>query len=750
MSGFLQVQRLHRLLFFLAASSFWMLPLSSNANSMDSVTVRVDAISSVNYYAFDTIFDNIAEGSATGHKPDFFAVVRFLLDDGTSVSCGSSTPVRNLHFATPMEVVCSNVRVRRPYRVELEVWDADDMLTPPVAAFQADLAPNSPSKNWQSLPFVSSNNQQRTFNISGENANATITVTPTPLTSEFHPPGRIRSSQYDIDPTLNEQLIISGNFDIPSPVSVVARPLSGGADILIASTSVPMPSFNFDWNGKTQSGQMIPLGAYQIVATGPYGIPTGTLVTPLQVVRRPGGQLHFIGVNPSTGPQGTRYEMRFAASSVGNYIQTIYDIPTGSHCYSTIPNPALRSFSGSLRVGDNYTNWDGRYDDGTLATAGTYCIQIGASSPSGAPFNRIVAEVKVVNSPLFRVLVLTNPIAPGLAPGQAINIVAEALTTGNAAPHVANEIRIYASSFPGSISTVPIGSCQNVSICRISLPANLIGAGTLAYFAEASSINQHDVRSAVRLTDLMPPVSGPPAMRMYVAAKMDSATRFVSEVSRHNTIDVVHYPGTGYDLSIPFERTLLLDTLSNDIRSMFGLLRNPREPSIIFTQIDSMSFFVSTNSIGVENTPGQATNSDDNLCLFNNLNLVSFADVNAIQHRVPCRDNAPGSYYSTQSIGSISWHEFGHAALGLADEYAPDGGYWWNAPNVYNSLLDCQRRGSSYITCALLGGTPSDPSFGWWRSDRSPNHMMDDNGRMEPDDLRAAIRKFDQCDAGHC
>jgi hypothetical protein len=129
-------------------------------------------------------------------------------------------------------------------------------------------------------------------------------------------------------------------------------------------------------------------------------------------------------------------------------------------------------------------------------------------------------------------------------------------------------------------------------------------------------------------------------------------------------------------------------------------------------------------------------------------NGVPFAEMQAIIHRVNCRDNADINHATFSALyGSplIVWHEFHHAAFDLADEYPPDGGYFETAdlPNVMKDARECALFGAEPALCEQIGTT------GWWRAAPKPDVMLDGT-RENADEKRRAILIMTQCKAGQC
>jgi hypothetical protein len=143
-----------------------------------------------------------------------------------------------------------------------------------------------------------------------------------------------------------------------------------------------------------------------------------------------------------------------------------------------------------------------------------------------------------------------------------------------------------------------------------------------------------------------------------------------------------------------------------------------------------------------------------------------FADVRAILHPATpapgnvntLRECAVDKTFSAEATETgVFIHETGHAGWGLADEYAPDGGYDPPDPfpNVYSSLdactadvghldgvaADCRGFDSSH-------DPDTDPDV--WVSDPASNDLMVDNRFARRADRRRMIYVFGLCDQAKC
>ena len=141
----------------------------------------------------------------------------------------------------------------------------------------------------------------------------------------------------------------------------------------------------------------------------------------------------------------------------------------------------------------------------------------------------------------------------------------------------------------------------------------------------------------------------------------------------------------------------------------------------------------------------------------------SWMDAGAVLHSALTRDlgncaKRDKHLFSATVLDITSMlHEAGHVPFGLADEYAPNGGYWEtdNVPNVYERLIDC------IADAPNLGRTGADcRSFdddSWWIfkdtwhvSDPATNDMMVSKGIPQGSDIRRIEWFFNECRSGRC
>jgi hypothetical protein len=210
--------------------------------------------------------------------------------------------------------------------------------------------------------------------------------------------------------------------------------------------------------------------------------------------------------------------------------------------------------------------------------------------------------------------------------------------------------------------------------------------------------------------------------------------------------DVAFHAGTGIDLADLTQATRLSDGIGTILNIFFGGDPAVGPTSVTADAGQSLGFWLARTPAVVGTTSASTTNATTwPLCSLGRLDSVSFADVQAVLHDVNCRDNAGNgvftSWLGSELAGSrVTWHEFHHAAYGLADEYPPDGGYWQDSmlPNVLKGPAECALFGAEPALCVAIGTT------GWWRSGPTPDVMIT-NTRENLDDLRRAKWIQDRC-----
>lgn len=143
-----------------------------------------------------------------------------------------------------------------------------------------------------------------------------------------------------------------------------------------------------------------------------------------------------------------------------------------------------------------------------------------------------------------------------------------------------------------------------------------------------------------------------------------------------------------------------------------------------------------------------------------------FGNVRAILHPVTpapgdvntLRECARGGVFSAEAGETgVFIHETGHVGWGLADEYAPDGGYFQANPNpnTYLSLAACTadvgNLGGVAGDCRGMDSvfdTDTNPDF--WVSDPASNDLMNDNQFARRADNRRIDFVFGTCNQAKC
>lgn len=143
-----------------------------------------------------------------------------------------------------------------------------------------------------------------------------------------------------------------------------------------------------------------------------------------------------------------------------------------------------------------------------------------------------------------------------------------------------------------------------------------------------------------------------------------------------------------------------------------------------------------------------------------------FGNVKAILHPATpppgnvntLRECAAGGAFSAEATETgVFIHETGHAGWGLADEYAPDGGYFQADPfpNTYLSLGACTadvgNLGGVAADCRGMDSVrDADANPDFWVSDPPSNDLMNDNQFARRADERRMNYVFALCDQAKC
>jgi hypothetical protein len=215
-------------------------------------------------------------------------------------------------------------------------------------------------------------------------------------------------------------------------------------------------------------------------------------------------------------------------------------------------------------------------------------------------------------------------------------------------------------------------------------------------------------------------------------------------------VNVVYYPGTGYDLADPGGASRFAAIVGDNLWQLLGAAALRRFPSSVANSWDMVSVHASNTPVTVYHTPGTTPGSKADLCEWGGFSQVSFGEVHGVLHTTDCRDNAWGKVFVAKTP-LIGWHEFHHSAYAEEDEYCCDGGYG-DGVNLYESLDSCRIKSSNAATCKQISkfesGTLTVST--WWRSDTKTNDVMLSREEEDLDDLRAAGKTYTRCGAGGC
>ncbi len=181
-------------------------------------------------------------------------------------------------------------------------------------------------------------------------------------------------------------------------------------------------------------------------------------------------------------------------------------------------------------------------------------------------------------------------------------------------------------------------------------------------------------------------------------------------------IDVIFIPDNRYgDVAIEQNRQTFLNDISELINQ--GFYQN----NTIANNLGLFNFWYM-------NTPGDVqAATGDAICptvTWPDLTDAAFAESIVLLHPNELRDCAWGRLVTSESAShSTVVHETSHAALGLADEYCCDGGYWDNPPQLYDQENTCTGDTNNVGWRDCKSFTAKNGNV-WWRSEGTIHDMM--------------------------
>jgi hypothetical protein len=301
------------------------------------------------------------------------------------------------------------------------------------------------------------------------------------------------------------------------------------------------------------------------------------------------------------------------------------------------------------------------------------------------------------------------------------------------------------------------GSCSRSSTCTWPLPPSLVGEPALAWsitVREAGGLPGPAPRSAttgLRITDLQP-TGG--VTRVDVPA--EAGGDLIQQAASNTTVDVMYYPGTGFEIDGTIAGPLFQDALRRQVDEMRGFGRNvaiDRYASSAHDNWQNVAIWAGPTVIDVS----PDVNAE---CWWAATGAPSFAETVGVLHRVPCRDNAPHHEFSTSTVRTdpVGWHELHHSLYDELDEYCCDGGYrggvfLGNGLNVYGDEGSCRANTEADPDdCREIAETVDGVTTrtGAWKADPDARDVMSTNHVEHPDDLKAARLLFERCRKGSC
>lgn len=388
---------------------------------------------------------------------------------------------------------------------------------------------------------------------------------------------------------------------------------------------------------------------------------------------------------------------------------------------------------------------------------------------------RIRIRVEVTDptsAPGLHISCTHSPLWP--QPGEQVTITARVFSDqpdGQAMPaNLADKIEIWLSTDDGATRRVISSTGQQTTMAANQTAGT--GGSRLSYGCRAVDANV-PAFSGWKTTQ----VGDPPAGR--------AVPVLLTERARERAMDIVLFPATVQVRRAPLD--------PNDL-AVFAdpVYAGPRDPAfltlsaaavaallkdqVILDNQRSLNIWIALDgagaggqrdlrhadgSIAVDTTgdgvpDGDGRNEDCQLVL-PDLGQYGWSNANAILHRTPRVAGCETNNTFTADSGSVFAHETGHAAWGLSDEYAGNGGYQPPDPfpNVYDSQQDCTN------DVGNLGGVAADcrgldslrvpgPGPDFWVSDPVSNDLMVDDSFARRADRRRILYVFDLCNQAKC
>jgi hypothetical protein len=711
-------------------------------------------------------------------KPDMMVRVALRQSDGNIVNCPDTTPVANLNIIGPL-TSCAGILITTPVDLIVTIFDVNEAKLPGTVEIQSEIRLSSTGSG-ATLPFFRLNGTPQT--ITGTQAIVSLTAFVTSVAPKFSG-NTLQLSRAAIDPSLGDRTLASNSivtneatpvtypsgvqlrFSVQSPAGVITNL----ADLVVRAA----PPFNLDWDGKI-NGQAVPAGIYQLRTTLLNG--GQTISAPVNVISVPNV---FEASRASPDPWNSR-----AGPATFNYRLSPRGIITrrvegpsaaGSACtLGPLPIPVPDAPIGPLNAGNDTLSVPMVTPALRPLPPGNYCVRLRANNLTGGLIGTQAIEMNISAPSALRLVANLSPAVPWIlptttaadsvgvlqpVPGAPVFVEVRAVDdAGNPRPTASITVR----AIPFLIIPVPAAfittqTCTGVSVCRMQIGSPTLTRATDVIFdataSDLSSTSNADPppamasfpQRAAALVWLPQNRAGP----VSVPVTGTIATGF-NNVNRNRTQDVAFHAGTGIDLTVRTQANEFSDGIGNILNVFFG-----GDPAVGATSVtadagQSIAFWLTRTPAVIDTDGGLSGAPGAPLCRRTQFESVPFADMQAVIHKVNCRDNADWNHASFSaefdfSLGRVTWHEFHHAAYDLADEYPPDGGYFETGtlPNVMLGATACALRGAVPALCTQIGTT------GWWRAAPTPDVMIG-NTRENLDDTRRAVMMQNICSTGGC
>jgi hypothetical protein len=674
--------------------------------------------------------------------------------DGTPLRCGEGSVVQNADNVVEDQLVCRPTPIEGLFKVRFEVWDQDGTST--LDSQQLTLSA-SPESSWTTPYWIDAGSGVSGYFItSGGRSWAKFTITAEPAVPRL---AFDASSTKTFDPSVGERARIAGFVTYASRLRAMID-LPGGPFVL--GLGVFDGPFSWSWDGRDDSGQVMPPGDYTVTViddSAPAGTTVTTSTTTVKIEPAATPRLRIDALRPgrpggwdfSAGPLTVN-----ATASHGG--RPLFTVSPGA-CADQLP-PFRSILLTQATPGVFSFDWDGLDDYGFGVGSGMVCLGLTGNAFQG-PYAAAWLDLQMLPRPSgLNVMASLAPVSPALDPAVAPTI--RALVVDNAhAERYAYSMSLTVAAAPpigGSVQFSPVTvtqTCSRGSSCTWPVPASLAKSQAIAWrvtVAEAplpGGASPLTATTGFRITDL---ASGGPAYRVDVPAVVSPPVigpSFIAQAATSTTIDIALYPGTGLAAGQPTGGFAFLTAIERAVNDIRGFNSNPlrRWRSSAYDNWGNVAVWAVPEGV----TVGY---NGDGTCSWGGPRPVSFAESVGILHGVYCRDNTVGRVFSSRfNYAGAAWHELHHSAFDEADEYCCDGGYE-DGVNVYSDISSCDDKGSNPQGCHPVEKRDSTgmvtETSAWWRSDPGMIDVMISNDFENADDRRAARNTFDRCRRGGC